>query len=240
MRQKIRLSEAALAKMIKESVLAELDRRKVMPAKYYDIFKSRVTNAMHGRFGEVERAVTEFYKDFRDRIPNEDFTFENLMELAEKIEDWDNSAGREWGNAEGHKVKNAEGWWAINKGKFLEEGKVRLNESQLKRVIAESVTRVLNEIYSDAKRDEEDPEIARKAQELYDQVDLEHKVSDWADNYGCDVNLWGEIEDENGGLWKFEGWGSGVNVGGGDIEIDRVEEMNYESPDGHTGSIQNP
>lgn len=94
--------------------------------------------------------------------------------------------------------------------------------------------------YDKAKHDEEDPEIVRKAQELYDQVDLEKEVADWVDPpYACDVNLWGEIEDENGGIWKFEGWGSGVNSGGS-IEIDSVEEMNFESPDGQTGSIPRP
>lgn len=94
--------------------------------------------------------------------------------------------------------------------------------------------------YDKAKHDEEDPEIVRKAQELYDQVDLEQEVADWVDPpYGCDVNLWGEIEDENGGIWKFEGWGNGVSSGG-DIEIDSIAEMNFESPDGQTGSIPRP
>ena len=82
--------------------------------------------------------------------------------------------------------------------------------------------------------------LVKKAQELYDQVDLEKEVADWVDPpYGCDVNLWGEIEDEDGGVWKFEGWGNGVSSGG-DIEIDSVEEMNFESPDGQTGSIPRP
>jgi hypothetical protein len=53
------------------------------------------------------------------------------------------------------------------------------------------------------------------------------------------LNLYGEIEDEDGGVWKFEGWGNGVSSGG-DIEIDSVEEMNFESPDGQTGSIPRP
>jgi len=102
--------------------------------------------------------------------------------------------------------------------------------------------RNFNDAFKRAKEDEDlsDP-LVKKAQELYDQVDLEKEVADWVDPpYGCDVNLWGEIEDENGGIWKFEGWGAGVNVGGGDIEIDHVEEMNFESPDGQTGSVPRP
>lgn len=99
--------------------------------------------------------------------------------------------------------------------------------------------------FADAfKRAKEDEDLSnpliKKAQELYDQVDLEQEVADWTDGYSCDVNLWGEIEDENGGVWKFEGWGYGVSAGGGDIEIDSVEEMNFESPDGQTGSIPRP
>jgi len=175
---------------------------------------------------------------------------------------------------------------------------VRLNESQLKKIIKESVKKALvNEISSDMisraskkfhqkyggtdfpgpdakdfpkdehgnllypkdkkplaqhyrnfndafKRAKEDEDLSnplvKKAQELYDQVDLEKEVADWVDPpYGCDVNLWGEIEDEDGGVWKFEGWGNGVSSGG-DIEIDSVEEMNFESPDGQTGSIPRP
>lgn len=95
--------------------------------------------------------------------------------------------------------------------------------------------------YNKAKYDEDmQNPLLRKAQEMYLKADLEQEVSDWTDNYGCDVNLWGEVEDENGGLWKFEGWGSGTNVGGGDIEIDYIEEMNFESPDGQRGSVPRP
>ena len=95
--------------------------------------------------------------------------------------------------------------------------------------------------YKDAKYNEDmQNPLIRKACELYKDVDLEQEVADWVDNYSCDVNLYGEIEDENGGVWKFQGWGNGVNVGGGDIEIDSIEEMDFESPDGQTGSIPRP
>lgn len=93
--------------------------------------------------------------------------------------------------------------------------------------------------YSDAKfyEDLQDP-LIRKAAELYKDVDLEYEISDWTDDYCCDVSLYGEIEDENGGVWEFEGWGSGT-VGGGDINYE-VEEMKFTSPDGQTGSIPRP
>ena len=86
MGKKIQLSEAALTKIIKESVMAEIDRRAVMPGKYYEIFKNRIINAQHGSFGDVDRTIMEFFKDFKDRIPNEGFTPENLKDLAEKID----------------------------------------------------------------------------------------------------------------------------------------------------------
>ena len=84
-----------------------------------------------------------------DRIDREDFTLDNLMELAEKIEDGEGGGGH--GNPGAHRQGMADRWWGVNAGKELEESRkpVRLNESQLKKVIAESVKKVLNEISSD-------------------------------------------------------------------------------------------
>ena len=306
MGQKIQLNESQLRKLIKESVMNEIDRRKVMPGKYYDIFKSRIINAQHGRHGDIEKAVMEFYKDFKKKVPNDGFTPENLMDLAEKIAGGEISGshfvpGAGYGS-NGFREIDAIGGDsdAFNRsysGRF-NEGRVRVTESQLRNLIKESVKKALmNEIssdmirraenkfykkyggsflpgpdaegfprdkhgnllypkdmkpladhyrkfeqaYKDAKEDEDlSNPLVKKAQELYNQVDLEKEVADWVDPpYGCDVNLWGEIEDENGGIWKFEGWGSGVSTGG-DIGIDSVEEMNFESPDGQTGSIPRP
>lgn len=160
MKQKIRLNESALVKIIKESVLAELDRRKVMPSKYYEIFKNRVFNAIHGNFGDVERVVKEFFKDFKDKVPNEGFTIDNLMELADGIESGGNRTHERGSTIGGHKIKDADGWWGANMGKFLEERKVRLTETQLRKLIKESVTKALmNEISSNM--------ISRAAAKLY-------------------------------------------------------------------------
>ena len=129
--------------------MAEIDRRAVMPGKYYEIFKNRIINAQHGSFGDVDRTIMEFFKDFKDRIPNEGFTPENLKDLAEKIEG--GGTTHERGDIPGgHKIKDADGWWGRNAGKYLEEGKVRLTETQLRKVIKESVMKALmNEISSD-------------------------------------------------------------------------------------------
>jgi len=143
MKQKIQLSESQLRNLIKESVLAELDKRKVMPSKYYEIFKNRVINASHGRLGDVDKAVIEFYKDFKKRVPNEGFTIDNLMELADNIENGGDRTHERGGTIGGHKIKDADGWWGANMGKFLEEKKVRLTESQLHKLIKESVMKAL-------------------------------------------------------------------------------------------------
>ena len=91
--------------------------------------------------------------------------------------------------------------------------------------------------YEKAKYDEEDPEIVRKAQELYDQVDLEQEVEDIDGGYATGY-VYGEIEDENGGVWTFEG-SAGFNWEG-DWTLADIEDMTFTSPDGQTGSIPRP
>ena len=148
MKQKVTLSKPALIKLVKESVLAELDKRKVMPTRYYEIFKNRVFNAMHGSFGDVERVVKEFFRDFKDKVPNADFTLDNLMQLADDIEGGGDRTHERGSTAGGHKIKDADGWWGANMGKFLEEDKLMVTESELRKVIKESVMKALNEISS--------------------------------------------------------------------------------------------
>lgn len=144
MGKKVTLSEAKLKEIIKEAVLGEISREKVMPHKFWTIFKSRVINAAHGNFGEVERTVKEFYMQFRDKVGREDFTIDNLMDLAEKVEDGERGGH---GNPGMGRQGMADAWWGINAGKELEESRkpVKLNEAKLKNIIAESVKRVLME-----------------------------------------------------------------------------------------------
>lgn len=136
----------------------EIDRRKVMPGKYYDIFKSRIINAQHGRHGDVEKAVMEFYRDFKKKVPNDGFTPENLLDLAEKIAGGEISGshfvpGAGYGS-NGFREIDAIGGDsdAFNRsysGRF-NEGRVRVTESQLCNLIKESVKKALmNEISSD-------------------------------------------------------------------------------------------
>lgn len=96
--------------------------------------------------------------------------------------------------------------------------------------------------FSDAfRRAKEDEDlsnpIVQKAQELYDQVDLEQEVEDVDGGYATGY-VYGEIEDENGGVWTFEG-SAGFNWEGGWTLAD-IEDMTFTSPDGQTGSIPRP
>ena len=149
MKQKIRLSESQLRKLIKESVMDEVNKEKVMSQRYGDIFVRRVRNAVHGDVGEVKRTVREFYEQFKDKIQSEDFNIKNLMELADKIELKELSGLH--GNFRGGSQGFADKWWGLDLGKELEESrkKVKLNESQLRNLIRESVMKVMNEISSD-------------------------------------------------------------------------------------------
>jgi len=79
--------------------------------------------------------------------------------------------------------------------------------------------------------------LVKKAQELYDQVDLEQEVEDIDGGYATGY-VYGEIEDENGGVWTFEG-SAGFNWEG-DWTLADIEDMTFTSPDGQTGSIPRP
>ena len=144
-----RLNESQLKRIIAESVMesimGEIGKGKVMPPKYKDIFTRRVQNAMHGHIGEVEKVVNEFYLQFKDKIRNEGFTLDYLMDLADKIEGG-GTGGH--GNPGMGRQRMSDGWWATNAEKYLEENKkniVRINESQLRKLIKESVRKVMNE-----------------------------------------------------------------------------------------------
>jgi len=143
MGKRVKLSEAALKKMIMESIMGEVNKSKLMPPKYKEIFIRRVKNAAHGGIGDVEKAVQEFYVQFRDKIPGENFTLDNLMDFADDIERDERGGGH--GNPGARRQGASDGWWATNQGKFLEENKIRLSESQLRNLIKKSVRKVMKE-----------------------------------------------------------------------------------------------
>ena len=131
---RIRLNESQLRELIRESVrnvLMEMDeiaKDKVMPGKYMQIFKNRIENAM-ACSEDMRKTVADFYRDFRNRIPNEAFTIGNLMDIADGIETSGYRTHETSDMPDGHKIKNADGWWGANAGKFLEEDS---NDSEYK------------------------------------------------------------------------------------------------------------
>lgn len=132
---------------VNESELTELNRDNVMPGRFYAIFKSRVANAAHGMPGDIQKVVKEFFMQFKDRINRPDFTYKNLMELAESIED-EERVGQH-GNPGFDRQSVADGWWSENRGKFLEsKNVVRIDEDTLKNIIAENVKKALNEMFN--------------------------------------------------------------------------------------------
>ena len=157
----IKLTESMIRNLVVESVkkvineMDEINGSKMMPARYASMFKNRIINACNGCGGSIEQVVAEFYRDFAKRIPNDMFTMENLMELAAQIEDRECGGSHLVGGAERHGT--GDWYWGVNRG-ALYEGKemaenkkkakkntIRLNESQFRNLIRESVMRVLRE-----------------------------------------------------------------------------------------------
>ena len=88
---------------------------------------------------------------------------------------------------------------------------------------------------ANAKRDEamRDP-MVRKAMELYQDVDWEQEVEDVDGGYASGY-VWGEIEDEEGGVWQFQA-SAGFNWEG-DWALDDIHDVEFTAPDGTTGSL---
>lgn len=96
-----------------------------------------------------------------------------------------------------------------------------------------------SDAFQRAKRDEamNDPLIA-KAQELYDGgVDWDKEIDD-RDGGGAFGSIYGEVEDENGGVWKF--YGDASFEWEGSWEISEIGDVDFEAPNGETGSIPRP
>lgn len=89
--------------------------------------------------------------------------------------------------------------------------------------------------YKRAKRDEamQDP-IVQKAMELYQDVDWDQEVEDIDGGYATGF-VYGSVEDEEGGVWEFEG-SAGFNWEG-DWVIDDIDDVEFTAPDGTTGSL---
>ena len=117
---------------------------RIMPSKYLIRFKNRIINARQGAPGDVEEAVKEFYKMYGRKIQNPDFTLENLMKLAERIQ---GEGGSEniIGNGRHMGQNGSDSWWGMNMGGQMEEEAIPINESDLRAMVKECVKRILSE-----------------------------------------------------------------------------------------------
>jgi len=118
---------------------------------------------------------------------------------------------------------------------------VRLNETQLKRIIKESVERVLRDGGSEQSTEQ-------KAQMIYDKLMSEcpNGYNDWEMEIveeGVDgpYTFYGyyytDYEDENGGTWHFEVGCSGYSDAL-ETKVDDTGEVEFESPDGKHGIVR--
>ena len=107
-----------------------------------------------------------------------------------------------------------------------------------KRTISDHL-RNFSQAWRNAKTEEDlrDPVVA-KAQEIYDDgIDWEEEIDD-VDGGGAFGSVYGEAEDENGGVWKF--WGGAGFEWEGYWVISDISDVEFESPDGKIGSIPRP
>ena len=113
---------------------------------------------------------------------------------------------------------------------------VKLNESTLRRLVAESVVRTINEIKVKIDGPEmSEEELVQKAKELYQDVEWDDYEIDDVDGGYATGSVFGSVEDENGGVWEFTGW-AGFNWEG-DWVLDDVSEVEFTAPNGQEGYI---
>lgn len=113
--------------------------------------------------------------------------------------------------------------------------KVVIKESDIRRMVAESVRRILKEEF-----DAMNSDMTEKAKELV------HKVKNWSVEEIVDVLqynyvealIYGEVEDENGGLWCFHAGGYASGDGDEVYDVDYDGNIDFEAPDGTEGTIE--
>lgn len=114
------------------------------------------------------------------------------------------------------------------------------NHKGLDEIVSKSVKKALKEMAGE----ECPPEIRQKAEEIYSTLttnDFDTDVIDWVDPpYGAELSMVAIVKDDEGGEWRFDGSAAATNAGGGDFDIDEIEEMEFVSPEGYHGYIDNP
>lgn len=136
------------------------------------------------------------------------------------------------------KFQEKYGWNGTERDKLEKDKHGNPLHPKDKKPIAQHL-RNFSRAWNDAKTEEDlrDPVVA-KAQEIYDDgIDWEQEIDD-ADGGGAFGYVYGEAEDENGGVWKFSGDASFEWEG--DWVTSEISNVEFESPDGKTGSIPRP
>ena len=118
--------------------------------------------------------------------------------------------------------------------------RIHLNEAQLKRIIKESVMRVLM-------KEEADRGLEEKAREIYDRLmdECPNGYNDWdfeIDERGVDGpytfegHYYTDYEDEDGGTWQFEVGCNGYEDAS-NTEVNDTSFVEFVSPDGRHGIV---
>ena len=237
-------------------------KSRIMPNKYLIRFKSRIINARQGAPGDVEKAVEEFYKMYGRKIQNPDFTPENLMKLADRIQ---GEGGSEniIGNGRHMGQNGNDSWWGMNMGGQMEEEAMPINESDLRSMIKECVKRLLNEGIGSSLTDRDffmnndrnmggddgpgyDINTGFTEEEVMDyfdnnitggfsEIDAEEADVDVQDNETGSVNV--HISRDGWEFW-FAATGYRENERDLTCNINTKYDVEYKSPDGNHGSFK--
>ena len=134
------LNETALKNIINEAVktavknllaenYCEESSNYAMPDKLKSIFKNRVEQASHFSQRKVEQVVRDFYEQFSGRVKNPGFSLDYLTNLADSICSSENFMSNTTPNATEPEDPYAD----------------ELDENILRKIVAESIKKVLKE-----------------------------------------------------------------------------------------------
>lgn len=114
---------------------------------------------------------------------------------------------------------------------------IKLTEADLTKLVHESVKRVIKEM-SNA-----DPQIVAKARAIFNNLSTKdfqmESIDDCVDPpYGYEGTVYAEVQDENGGWWKFTTGGCFTRTGADDYVLeDTGGDVDFETPDGIEGQF---
>ena len=123
--------------------------------------------------------------------------------------------------------------------------KITLTESDLKKMINESVKKIVTEMYMNEFGGEGE-DLAMKAKQIFDglhtsdfEIDPDQDKECVDPPYGYEVGVVAETQDENGGMWTFYTGGYATRTGDDDYELEDIGDTTVEfiAPDETTGTF---